>query len=105
MSECLWQKLQDNFGVSVILELTWRALRTIQLSVVMFINLDFVYSLRTGRSWDPIPVGMRFFAPVQTDPGSHPASYTMGTGSFPGVKRSGRDVDQSPHLAPRLKEE
>ena len=25
--------------------------------------------------------------------GAHPASYTMGTGSFPGAKRPGRDVD------------
>jgi len=29
-------------------------------------------------------------APVQTGPGAHPASYTMGTGSFPGVKRPRR---------------
>jgi len=34
-----------------------------------------------------------FSAPVQTDRGAHPASYTMGTGSFPGVKRPGRGVD------------
>jgi len=27
----------------------------------------------------------------------------MGTGSFPGVKRPGRGVDHTPHLAPRLK--
>ena len=33
----------------------------------------------------------RLPAPVQTGPGDHPASLTMGTGSFPGVK-SGRDV-------------
>jgi hypothetical protein len=26
------------------------------------------------------PVGARFSAPVQTGPGAHPASYTMGTG-------------------------
>ena len=32
-----------------------------------------------------------------------PASYTMGTGSFLGVKRLGRDVDHPPPLAPRLK--
>jgi hypothetical protein len=37
--------------------------------------------------------GTRFSAPVQTDPGAHPASYTMGTGSLPGVKRPGRDID------------
>jgi len=37
--------------------------------------------------------GARFFAPVQTGPEAHPASYTMGTGSFLGVKRPRRDVD------------
>jgi len=31
-------------------------------------------------------VGARFSAPVQTDPGAHTASCTMGTGSFPGAK-------------------
>jgi len=31
-------------------------------------------------------VGARFSAPVQTGPGAHPASCTMGTGSFPEVK-------------------
>jgi hypothetical protein len=32
-------------------------------------------------------MGERFFAHVQTGPEAHPASCTMGTGSFPGVKR------------------
>jgi len=27
-------------------------------------------------------LGARFSAPVQTGPGAHPASYTMGTGSL-----------------------
>ena len=49
--------------------------------------------------------GARFSAPVQTGPGAHPASCTMGTGSFPGVKRPGRGVHHPPHLAPRLKKE
>ena len=40
--------------------------------------------------------GARFSAPVQTGPGAHPASCTMGTGSFPGVK-SGRGVTLTPH--------
>ena len=38
----------------------------------------------------------RFSAPVQAGSGAHPASYTMGTGNFPGVKRPGRGVDH-PH--------
>ena len=46
-----------------------------------------------------------FSAPVQTGSEAHPVSYTMGTGSFPGVKRPGRGVDQPPHLASRLKKE
>ena len=40
--------------------------------------------------------GPRFFAPVQTGPGAHPASCTMGTVSFPGVK-SGRGVTLTSH--------
>jgi hypothetical protein len=39
------------------------------------------------------PSWARFPAPVQTGSGAHPASYTMGTGSFPGVKRPERSVD------------
>ena len=52
--------------------------------------------VRAERSGDRIPMGARFSAPVQTDPGAHPASCTMGTGSFPGVK-SGRSVMLTPH--------
>ena len=37
--------------------------------------------------------GARFSAPFQTGPGAHPAYCTMGTGSFPGVKRSGLSVN------------
>jgi hypothetical protein len=48
-------------------------------------------------SGDRIPVGARFSAPVHTGPGAHPASCTMGTGSFPRVK-SGRGVTLTPHL-------
>jgi hypothetical protein len=40
--------------------------------------------------------GARFFALVQTGPGAHPASCTVGTGSFPGVKMQGRDADHKP---------
>ena len=50
-------------------------------------------SLRAGRSGDRIPVGAKFSAPVQTGPGAHPASYTMGNGSFPWVKWQGSGAD------------
>jgi len=47
----------------------------------------------------------RYSAPVQTCPGAHPAYYTMGTVSFPGVKELARGVEHPPHLSPRLKKE
>jgi hypothetical protein len=59
-------------------------------------SVGIATELRAGRSGDQIPVGARFFAPVQTGPGAQPASYTMGTGFFPGVK-SGRGVTLTPH--------
>jgi len=62
-------------------------------------------SLRAGRSGDRLPVGTRFTASVQTGPGAHPASYTMGTGYFPGVKQPCRDVEHPSKLPPRLKKE
>jgi hypothetical protein len=49
--------------------------------------------------------GRDFPHPVQTGPGVHPSSYTMRTGSFPGVKPPGRGVDHLPHLVPRLNKE
>ena len=48
--------------------------------------------------------GARFSAPVQTGAGAHPTSYTMCTGSFPGVKRPGRGVDHPPPPSAEVKE-
>jgi hypothetical protein len=50
------------------------------------------------------PGGGDFSTPVQTGPGDHPASYTMGTGSFPGVKRLERGVDHPPPSTAEVKE-
>ena len=58
----------------------------------------------------------RFSALVQTVSEVHPAFYTTGTGSFPGVKRPGRGADHPPssaevkervelHLRPPLRSE
>jgi len=43
-------------------------------------------------------------APVQTGPGAHPASYTMGTGSFLGVRQLGHGVDHRPPSSAEVKE-
>jgi len=60
--------------------------------------------LRAGRSRDRIPVGTRVSAPVKTSPGAHPASYTMGTVSFLGVKWPGRGIDHPPPSSTKVKD-
>jgi hypothetical protein len=67
-------------------------------------ELGSVVGIATGYGLDgpgiEFPVGARFSAPVQTNPPAYPASCTLGTGSFQGVK-SGRGVALTP-LPPSL---
>ena len=51
-----------------------------------------------------VPVGVRFSAPDRTGSGANPASYTMGTGSSPGVKRPGRGIHHPPPSTAEVKE-
>ena len=53
----------------------------------------FGYSLRTGWSEDWIPVEVIFSASIQTGPGAEAVYYTMGNGSYSGVKRPRRVVE------------
>jgi len=62
-------------------------------------------SLRDGRSGDRRPVVARFSTTVQTVPGTHPASHTLRTRSFPEVKRPGRGVDHPPSSSDEVKNE
>jgi hypothetical protein len=48
--------------------------------------------------------GARFSAPVQTGLEAHPASYKMGAGCIPRVKRPGRGVDHPPTSSAEVKE-
>jgi hypothetical protein len=50
------------------------------------------------------PGGGEISAPVQTGPGSHPASHTMGTGSSPGVKLPEHSVYHSPLSSAEVKD-
>jgi hypothetical protein len=54
---------------------------------------DSSVGIATGYGLDGPGIESRwraiFFAHVQTGPEAHPASCSMGTGSFPGVKRLG----------------
>ena len=49
-------------------------------------------------------LGARFSETIQTGPVTHPTSHTRGTGSFPGVQRSGRGVDHSLPSSAEVKE-
>jgi hypothetical protein len=53
---------------------------------------------------DRNPVEAILSAPVHTGPGAHPASCTVGTGSFQEVKRPGRDVDHPPPSSVEIKD-
>lgn len=74
----------------------WRT--SIYLLSVRYIRNSVV--LWAGWSGNWIPVGARFFAPVQKGSGAHPGSHTMGLFR---VKRSGRDLTTHPRLSPRIK--
>jgi hypothetical protein len=54
--------------------------------------------LRSKLSDDKISV------PVQSDPGTYPASHIRDSGSFPAVKRPGHGVDQPPPPSTEVKE-
>ena len=45
--------------------------------------------------------GARIYATIQTGPGVHTASYTIGTRTFPGGKWPGVELNTHPLLAPR----
>jgi len=64
----------------------WGCVRWLNVYLIHMFEGRYRDLLRAGRSGDRIPVWARFSAPVQTDPGAYPASNTVGTDSFPGVK-------------------
>jgi hypothetical protein len=70
-------------------------------SVQKMTNIYFLGSLKQKK----FPVRARFFAHVQTGPGAHPAFCTMGTGSFPGIKRPGRGADHPPPSSAEVENE
>jgi hypothetical protein len=67
---------------------------------IMSSGPGIVVGVATGYRLDGLGIesrwGGKFSAHVQTGPGAHQASFTMGTGSFSGVN-SGWGVTLTPH--------
>jgi hypothetical protein len=75
-----------------------------ELELSVFYRPGSSVGIATGYGLDDSGIETRWgniSAPVQTGPGAHPASCTMGSGSFPRVKRPGRGADHPPLLALR----
>jgi len=60
--------------------------------------------LRAGRLERSNPWKGGFSAPVHTGSGAHTVCYTVGTGSLPRIKRSGRGVDHPRPSSAEVKE-
>jgi hypothetical protein len=67
-------------------------------------SVGIVTRYGTDGPGDRIAVGEGFSAPVQTGPGAHPASYTMGTHLLPGGG-GGVELTTHPYLALTLKKD
>jgi hypothetical protein len=97
-------KCTNMFGFSVQrLYETFLILRIIQRDMIKIVHWSSCKVPVRGRDssvgiatrygldgpWIESRWGARFSAPVQTGPGAHPASNTMGAGSFRGAKATG----------------
>jgi hypothetical protein len=74
-----------------------------------FVGRDSIVNIATRYRLDGPGIesqwGRGFPHPSRPAVGGDPAFHTMGTRSFPGVKRPESDFDHPPHLASRLKKE
>jgi hypothetical protein len=79
-SHWFWSLLTVDTRLNLVLVklCTWVSYST---NVRMYLSTD-LRSLGVGGSADQMPVGARFSSLLQTGPGSHPASYTMGSRSL-----------------------
>jgi hypothetical protein len=95
------RKSVHHHTIQIIQSTRCNSFTSLLLDVYVWLNRPgSVVGIATGYGLDGPGIeyrwAVRFSAPVQTGPGAHPASCTMGTGSFPGVK-SGRGVTLTPH--------
>jgi hypothetical protein len=101
-------------GISYELKLLATTTHVFVICVSLISNDNLLAGTALGYGLDDRGSRVRFLAGtgtfslhhrIQNNSGAHPASYTMVTrGSFPGVKRPGREADQSPPCSAEAKE-
>jgi hypothetical protein len=112
MSQCACIDVQDDKLITVLFTLIIKGQQcthVVELTTAYVCSRDWdsSVSIVTGYGLDGPGFdswwGARFFAHFQTGPGAHPASCTLGTGSFLGVKRPGRGADHPPPSGAEVK--
>jgi len=90
--------------------LTQRFMRSVQMILLRYsYKMDRDSSVRIATRYGLDGPGIesrwvRDFPHKSRPPETHPASYTMGIGSFPGVKRPGRVVEHPTPFSAEVKE-
>jgi len=96
--------------MSVIQKAVWWLISVIYLAFFYcdrLVGRDSVVGAATDYGLDGPAIGpgaSEIFRTGRTGPGAHPASYTIGTGSFLGVKRPGRGADHPHPYSAEVKE-
>jgi hypothetical protein len=100
LSHAIWRTAIERAAVCCSLPIP-RPLTTLQTNIYTTVGFSIGYQSRFNlqlcyeSSLNCCVVSFLCSA-VQIGPGTHPGSCTMGTGSFPGVKRPGPDAKHSP---------
>ena len=96
---CFCSILQIMYSYCYICSVLFILFHCVLLCIVLCKCVLYYCHRRLPTGWTVLgsnPGGARFSAPVQTGPEAHPASCTMGIGSFPEL-RCGRGVTLTPH--------
>ena len=96
---CFCSILQIIYSYCYICSVLFILFHCVLLCIVLCKCVLYYCHRRLPTGWTVLgsnPGGARFSAPVQTGPEAHPASCTMGIGSFPEL-RCGRGVTLTPH--------
>jgi len=103
-SGCVWRNYNDLFYSVFTYDPRIHVGRDSSVGIETRYSLDGPGIESRWGGMGGVGLAARFSASLPTGPRAHLASYTMGTGSFPGVRRSGRGVDHPLSYSAEAKE-